>query len=458
MREQFTCVILLSFCLIGSWAMLTTAGCDIKPREMSPNVLLIVIDTLRADHLGCYGYEKDTSPNIDRFSKTGTLFVNAYCQMHTTGPSHASIFTSTYPRRHGVLKNGWLLAPSFPTLAEILKKNGYVTGAVVSSFALNSRFGYSRGFDHYDEAFSTEDSTMGNNIIWENHQVTGAFDQRADVTTRKVIDWLEKHGRKKFFLWAHYFDPHAPYSPPEPYDTLFTLKMDTSLSREIAHYDGEIRFADREVNKVLDQLQYQGIDSKTLVIIMSDHGEGLGQHGWMQHGMHLYDEETRIPLMLRLPGVIPENLRQEATVESIDLAPTILDLLGIDPEQGFSGLSLVPMIKDPEKAAGHKVFLERRLYETERLLGVDLKGNKFGLRDGALKYIWAPEEKTSELYNLEQDPGELENLIDQHSDLSRAMQDTIGRWKKEQDTGHETPKQLVDPDAREKLRSLGYID
>ena len=154
--------------LIFCWGMSMAAGCNSKPSGAGSNVLLITIDTLRSDHLGCYQYNRNTSPNIDKFSEAGALFKNAYCQMPTTGPSHASIFTSTYPRRHGVLKNGWALAPapSYQTLAEILKKNGYKTGAVVSSFALDPSFGFSRGFDEYDAKFSAEGSSMGHDTDW----------------------------------------------------------------------------------------------------------------------------------------------------------------------------------------------------------------------------------------------------------------------------------------------------
>jgi len=452
---------LLIFCIIGlSFGVLfSTTGCNPKHREVNTNVLLITIDTLRADHLGCYGYKRKTSPNIDRFAATATLFVNTYCQMPTTTPSMASILTSTYPRKHGLVKNGWRLSNSTPTLAEILRKNGYITGAVVSAFPLDAAFGLNRGFDQYDAEFAPDGFTFGHSMSWEGRYVTGAFDQRADVATQKAIAWLKKNGSQKFFLWLHYFDPHTPYIPPEPYASAFLKESTSELERRVASYDGEILFTDEEVEKVLDYLRQQGIDSKTLIIIMSDHGEGLGQHGFMGHGPYLYDEQTRIPLLMRLPRVIPEGQRIHALVESIDISPTVLDLLGLKAEKSFSGQSLVPVITNPEKAADRPAFLERRKYDTDRFLGIDVTGENFALRYGNMKYIWAPTQAREELYDLTSDPGELANIVDNsHSDLVQDMRQRIRAWKANQEVGSKIKTQTMDQDTRDKLRSLGYID
>jgi len=436
------------------------AGCNSKPSGAGSNVLLITIDTLRSDHLGCYQYNRNTSPNIDKFSEAGALFKNAYCQMPTTGPSHASIFTSTYPRRHGVLKNGWALAPapSYQTLAEILKKNGYKTGAVVSSFALDPSFGFSRGFDEYDAKFSAEGSSMGHDTDWEGLHFSGGFDQRANVATEKAMHWIQMHEKEKFFLWMHYFDPHSPYVPPEPYAREFLKDSTTPLDKIIAHYDGEILFVDEQVGKLLDYIKEAGLDSKTLIIIMSDHGEGLGQHNWMEHGMYLYDEQTRIPLLMNLPGIIPEKTSLNSIVETIDIAPTVLDILDIKKETHFMGKSLYSMILKPEDSSDHIVFIERRRYETTNDLGVEVLGQKFAVRNGNLKYIWAPQEGTEELYNILKDPGELLNVADGHPDVTERMQNMIKRWEKEQESGQQKVIQTVDPETRKKLKSLGYVD
>jgi arylsulfatase A-like enzyme len=218
-------------------------------------VLVIVIDTLRADHLGCYGYEKTTAPNIDKFAKTGAQFQNAYCQMPTTGPSHASIFTSRYPRNHGVLKNGWILSDTFQTIAETLKSNGYTTSAIISSFVLSSRFGYSQGFDNYNAAFPKGSSTYQGKF-WEGRKLEGEFDQRADIATRKAINWMRQNRTGKFFLWVHYFDPHFPYDPPPPYVKDFLRRDMSPMKKIVAKYDGEIRFVDDEIGKLLHESYY----------------------------------------------------------------------------------------------------------------------------------------------------------------------------------------------------------
>ena len=442
-------VILL--CVILAAAFDDTIG---SPRA---NVLLIVIDTLRADHLGCYGYERATSPNIDGFSKTGVLFQNAYCQMPTTGPSHASIFTSRYPKSHGVLKNGWVLHDTYSTLAEILKKNGYVTGAVVSSFVLSAKFGYSRGFDSYDEEFPRGQGSLGGGN-WEGHSMPGAFDQRADVATQKAVRWIRQHKKETFFLWVHYFDPHDPYEPPEPYLEEFVEENMSPSEKLIASYDGEIRFVDDELGKLLDTMRKEGLDSNTLTIIMSDHGEGLGQHGWMKHGFFLYDEQAKIPLTMSFPGVIPKGVNLNSVVQTIDILPTTLDLLGLRHHENFSGRSLVDMIRKPEDSYGHTAYLERRRYIDGKRGDFRVEGDKFAVRRDDMKYIWAPQEETEELYDLTKDRGELSNIIDQHPEIAAEMRKLILEWKEERDADIEEFKQTLDPVSRAKLRALGYID
>lgn len=445
-------------CIISACTLPGTAGCRFEPSGTGSNVLLIIIDTLRADHLGCYHYDRSTSPHIDKFAETGALFQNSYCQMPTTGPSHASIFTSLYPRRHGLLKNGWILSKSYPTLAEILERNGYTTAGIVSSFVLDPRFGFDRGFGEYDADFSALGASMGHNMAWEGVHVSGGFDQRANVTTAKALQWLRKHGKEKFFLFVHYFDPHSPYNPPEPHVQDFLRDGANTLDTAIAHYDGEIGFVDQEVGRLLDYLKEEGLDSRTLIIITSDHGEGLGQHEWMEHGMYLYEEQVRIPLLMSLPGVIPEKTVVNSTVEAIDIAPTILDILNVAPERSFSGQSVFPMILDPRNEADQIVFLERRYYEVPSYLGVKVRGQKFAVRRGNFKYIWAPQEETQELYDLFNDPTELSNMVDAYPDDSANMQAMIQQWEREQESEHPKPVQTIDEESRDKLRSLGYVD
>jgi len=363
------------------------------------NVLLITIDTMRADHLGCYGYSQDTSPNLDQFAKTGVLFGANYAHIPTTGPSHASILTSKYPRKLGLLKNGMVLSQDRLLLSEILKSHGYTTGAVVSSLVLDPQLGFAQGFDDYDAHFSSAGATMGHDFEWAGHYFPG-FDQTGDITTRKAIQWLASHPRQKFFLWVHYFDPHAPYSPPEPFAKKFLKKQGSFLENVNAYYDGEILFVDQQIAGLLRYLKEIGIDSKTLIVVTADHGEGLGQHNWMGHGMYLYQEQTHTPLMMSLPKVIPSGVKVKSVVRSIDIAPTILDILGIQREEQFEGESLFPAILDPAQGTDRTVFMERRHYAETLYQGVSVLGSKFGVREGNMKYVWAPEELTEELFDL----------------------------------------------------------
>lgn len=432
-------------------------SCNLTPEKRDPNVLLIVIDTLRADHLGCYGYEKTTSPHIDKFAETGVQFQNVYCQMPTTGPSHASIFTSRYPRNHGVLKNGWILSDTFQTIAEILKQNGYITSAIISSFVLSSQFGYSQGFDNYDEEFPKGSSTYRGKF-WEGRKLEGEFDQRADIATRKAINWMRQNNKSKFFLWVHYFDPHSPYDPPQSYVKDLLKKDMTPLNKIVAKYDGEIRFVDDEVGKLLHEVESLGLASNTLIIITSDHGEGLGQHGWMEHGMFLYDEQTRIPLIMKFPNLIPGNGTIDTVIESIDIVPSVLDMLGLEKENGFSGKSFLPTIQGNEPSSPQTAFLERRHYKEGKYRNIKVRGHKFAVRDKYLKYICAPEEGTYELYNLAEDSKELSNLAKESPDIADKLEQMVKRWEKEQVTAESTFEQSIDQKSLDKLQSLGYVE
>ncbi len=441
-------------CALALWAAVPS-GCSPKGKSDRPNLLLIDIDTLRPDHLGCYGYERDTSPTIDRFAKSGVLFETAYCQMPTTGPSHASLFTSKYPRSHGVLKNGWKLSDEHPTLAEVLKGSGFTTAAFVSSFPLDSQFGLARGFDSYDDKFSLEDSTMPVTDEWKEFELKGGFDQRAATTSDKAIKWLQEHSDKQFFLWVHYFDPHSPYVPPDEFAAKFTRNATSPLEQEIAKYDAEVLYVDAQVERLLDALSRQRLNSSTLVVIMSDHGEGLGQHGYMYHGMFLYDEQTRIALMMRFPGVLPKGLRVDLPVQSVDVFPTVLDLLKVKYDGDLSGQSLANMMREPGKATEHPVFLERRHFDPASKFGKMVPKSQFGIRRGHLKYIWAPEEGDEELYDLGRDPDELVDVTILHPDAVQEDRKLIEEWRRGESKEHH--QQRVDEETRKKLEALGYI-
>ena len=215
----------------------------------SPNIVLITIDTLRADHCSAYGYAFDTTPRLEQLAREGARVETAYVPMPSTGPAHASLFTSRYPLAHQVLKNGHVLANEYPVLAEVLGGAGYRTAAFVSSFVLDDRFGYGQGFDSYDDDFRGADSSYQDMQLWEGIEVPGEFDRRAHETTDRAISWLRENGRRGgFFLWVHYMDPHEPYDPPEPWRTKYVEPAmgRRNLRRAVALYDAEIAFTDRE--------------------------------------------------------------------------------------------------------------------------------------------------------------------------------------------------------------------
>ncbi len=451
-NSSFWLAVAFIFLMIG-----IGVGCSRSkdPEKQRPNVLLIVIDTARADHFGCYGYHRNTTPNIDRIAETGILFKTVYCQMPTTGPSFASIFTSLFPRSHGVLKNGWVLTDEYPTLAETLKKNGYHTACFISSFVLASKFGYSRGFDYYDEEFPPGGGTAGRVGMWGGEVVEGEFDQRGNITTQKVLLWLQKKVKQPFFLMVHYYDPHSPYDPPAPYADMFLENDDGD--EKVARYDGEIRFVDHQVGQLLEAFKANGLASNTLVIIMTDHGEGLGQHGWQEHGMFLYDEQTRIVLIMSWLGVIPSGAKIDSVVQAVDVFPTIVDLLGLKLESDVQGASLAAMLLHPERQVDRFAFIQRRP-STERDASREFKVTReqYGIRIGDKKYIWAPREGDEELYNLTDDPQELRNIAGKNKQHAEEMRNAMIKVMNERKS-EPVAEAILDEQTRKKLEALGYL-
>ncbi len=356
-------------------------SCGEEPRP--PNIAFIGLDTVRADHLGCYGYERETSPAIDRLASEGTLFEYAVSHAPWTLPSFASAFTSLYPSQHGAgfLKSAMGLG--FPTMATILAENGYSTGAIVNTAALNPVFGIDRGFAHYD----VEPITAG---------------RAADGTTRAALEWIDGQGDRPFFIFVHYYDPHLPYSPPAPYDTLFDPgyggplgcrfdpeflptdrmngfeRMNALPERDRTHivalYDGEIAFADKAIGDLIQGLDDRNLGDNTLIVFMSDHGEELFDHGGFAHGHTLYDELLRVPLIFRLPGRIPAGRRVPGMVRLVDIMPTVLSLAGIETSADMEGRDLGPLFGGASSAApprpgallGDEAFSEALLYGPER--------------------------------------------------------------------------------------------
>ena len=265
-------------------ALLPSAQAAAPPRRSSPNVILITIDTVRADHLGCYGATDVKTPTLDGLARDGILFERAISQVPLTWPSHAAILTGTYPFQNGVQDfTGQPLDPRFRSVAQVFKQQGYATGAVVSAFVLDRSWGLSRGFDFYDDAFSAE--TFRQKDI-------GLVDRKAGESVTHAISWLQKPTRRPFFFWLHLYDPHSPYDPPEPFRTQYRSHP----------YDGEIAYADHELGRLIAWLKQNRLYDRTAIVVLSDHGESLGEHGEKEHGFFVYNSTVHIPLIVKPPA------------------------------------------------------------------------------------------------------------------------------------------------------------
>ena len=447
--------------------LLALLGCapdpaEIRAADARPNVLLVSMDTTRADHLSAYGYERDTTPHLRELARQGVLFDTAYAPSATTGPSHASLFTSLYPVTHRVLKNGYPLASEYETLAEILTREGFETAAVVSSYVLNARFGYDQGFGAYDDDVSQGVAPSGV-TQWEGRTIEGRFYGRADDTTRRALGWLDsrEHPERPFFLFAHYFDPHSPYVSPAGYKPPFEpgSKVALKLYRTIYFYDTVISYTDQEIGRLLAGLGERGLARDTIVVVVGDHGEGLMQHGHMYHGVHIYEEGVRVPLIVRWPGVIEPGRALAGPVQLMDLAPTLLDLIGINGGSAFQGESLAGRLLDDEPGDPERsIYLYRRPYAAGKLAdGIFAAGQKFGLRTGRWKLIDGPEERSLELFDLESDPGERSNLAVEEPERTESLRLRLREWRRLHTNAEGEPIVLSEED-RTRLRALGYAE
>src|SRR6266446_10459876 len=293
------------FLLIGSFLL---ACCQLPAQaKPAPNVVVMTIDTLRADHLGCYGDKQVRTPNIDALASEGARFERAYTPVPVTLPAHTVIFTGTYPMLSGMHDfSGNKLSPSQPTLASVLKQHGYTTGAVLGSYVLDSRFGLNQGFDFYYDHFDF-------NRLQESN--LEEMERPGNVVADVALDWLSKNYSKKFFLWMHLYDPHYPYRPPAPYGEEY----------KDSPYDGEIAFADGQVGRVIRFLKSKGLYANTLIVLSGDHGEGLGEHGEKTHGFFIYNATLHVPLIIHLPSGHPPGAASRRVVPDLvslaDLMP-----------------------------------------------------------------------------------------------------------------------------------------
>jgi arylsulfatase A-like enzyme/Flp pilus assembly protein TadD len=401
------------------------------PGAPSYNILLVTLDTTRADHLGCYGHQPARTPNLDRLANEGIRFARAYCPAPLTLPSHCSIMTGLDPVAHGVHNNGHDFPPGLTTLAEILKRFGYATSAFVSSFSVDSRFGLDRGFDVYDDTFRSELPFKTLNA-----------ERPAEDTFARFSRWLDNNAENRFFSWVHYYDPHWPYDPPSPYKEEFAIRP----------YDGEIAYMDRYVGALLDRLGEEGMLEKTIVVIAGDHGEGLGDKVEIGHGIFLYEETLRVPLILHNPAVFPRSQVIESQVRLVDLAPTVLEIVGLQEEAaGMKGQSLVAWLRG--KSRKDLDSLVESFYPRENFGWSEM----VGLVSARWKFIQSPR---PELYDLEKDPGEHRNLYQTSPERAGELEKKLEEEVLRASSGGKpaSPEASVRAEDMERLRSLGYVN
>lgn len=402
------------------------------PRGAERNVLLITIDTLRADHLGCYGARTVATPNLDRLAEESVRFEWVVSPAPLTLPTHASLLTSVYPTYHGVRDNsGFVLGQEQLTLAEVLRERGYRTGAFVGAFVLDARFGLDQGFDVYRSDFPLS----GRETI-----APGLIQKRAEEVAAAALEWLDRPGRfeRPFFCWIHFYDPHAPYEPPEPFRSRYRGDL----------YSGEVAYVDQVLGDLFRELRARGWWDDTTVIVTSDHGESLGEHGEETHGFFVYEACQRVPLLWKTPDkrVTPKTVG--GLVRLIDVAPTLLQELGIRVPAVFQGRGLWGSLRQgrvPPQVAYAETYYPRLQFGWSELRA---------FYRPPYKYIEAPQ---PELYDLSRDPEEKTNLYASHQALAGSLRaalfETIQRFSAS------SPPQAgaMDPETAAALASLGYV-
>ncbi len=413
-------------------AALALSGCGAgRPAVTTWNLLLITLDTVRADHLGSYGYTRGATPNLDSLAAEGARFLDVASAVPLTLPSHATILSGLLPPRHGVRGNGLGAFPAdLPTLATELQKVGYRTAAFVGSFVLDHRFGLARGFDHYDDDVDRSDETR-----------SGLEAERpARVVVDRALAWLDQDSPQPFFAWIHLYDAHAPYEPPEPFAARFADRP----------YDGEIASVDTELGRVFERLSTRRLAERTVVVALADHGEALGEHGELTHGLLLYEPTLKVPWLIRAPGLLAAGKVVKTPVSLADVAPTLLALLGralpASPGVGSTmGRNLAP-----ELLAGREPTVAD-LYSETRYPASFGWSPLTALRHGSIKYIAAP---TPELYDLARDPGEQVNRTAESASAVAALATGLEKIGLAE-LG--TPASKVDPETRARLAALGYV-
>jgi arylsulfatase A-like enzyme/Tfp pilus assembly protein PilF len=400
----------------------------LRPALAGLNVVVVTLDTTRADRLGCYGFKGVATPNIDALAREGVLFEQATATVPLTFPSHSAIFTGLVPPHHGVHDNGgFFLDQSKTTLAERLRDAGYATGAFIAAWVLDSKWGLAQGFDTYSDKFDLSKYKVVS---------LGTVQKPGDEVMNDALAWMDSVRSRKFFAWIHLYDPHSPYEAPEPFHSLYPGQP----------YLAEIAYTDQVVGRLTSWLREQELLDRTIVVLTADHGESLGDHGESTHSFFVYDATTHVPLIVRTPWRLQGRRRTQ--VGSVDILPTVLDLVGLPPQEGIDGHSVARALFDPAAQLGiasySETYYPRFHYGWQHLQS---------LRDGGYKFIEAP---TPELYDVVADPAETKNVYKAESKRAAALRTRL-RELTEGASARVPEQQQLDPETLQRLAALGYV-
>jgi len=401
---------------------------SLRPAPHDLNVVIVTLDTTRSDRLGCYGFSGIETPHIDALARQGVVFENATSTAPLTFPSHSSIFTGLIPPHHGARDNGgFFLDDARTTLAERLKAAGYATGAFIGAWVLESRWGLAQGFDEYSDRFDLSKYKVIS---------LGTVQKPGDEVMDGALKWLDSVRQRRFFAWVHLYDPHAPYEPPEPFASRYRGQP----------YLGEIAYTDKVVGRLTSWLETQGLMDRTIVVVVGDHGESLGDHGEASHAYFIYGATTHVPLIVRTPWGLTG--RSAAQVSTVDILPTVLDVVGLAPQEGIDGRSLARALFDPAATLDHSAYSET--YFPRYHFGWQ---HLRSLRDDRYTYVDAPR---PELYDRSQDPGETRNVFKAYSQRAEALRLRLEEMSRTTDAQAPERKQL-DPETLQRLAALGYV-
>ena len=426
--------------------------------EDRPNIVLISIDSLRPDRLGIYGHDRDTSPNIDRFASEAVVFDSAFSTTSWTLPSHVSMLTGLYPEVHGVARGKQRVGDSAVLASEMLREEGYQALAVVAGPYLRSRFGFNQGWDDYD------DYTIS--VRGKRATTGGPFTPRQH---RRIVEMLDGRDSRPLFLFLHYWDVHYDYNPPEPWASMFDPDYEGSLDvglytsnegihpgmdrRDLEHllalYDGEVAYTDHWIGELFNELRQRQLFDESIIIVTSDHGDEFFEHGHKGHRVNLYNSTLQIPLIVRFPQARWGGERVSVPVSLVDLVPTLLAWLSVDPPTVINGRSLIPLL-DPQTG------------DATRVVFADLVSEQKTMISGNWKLLVGPRgADATELYDLAEDPNERNDRSLDEPERTEDMVDTLQLWlalAQKQGRGRDRETIEYDDETRQVLESLGYID